>query len=711
LEGAAHLGHSLGAVGVDGPKPPIIQRQELPEEEEEELQLKREPAAVQRQEIPEEEEEELQLKREPAAVQRQEIPEEEEEELQMRSAPAGQVALQRQELPGEEEELMMKRDDQRVGPQGGQVPPEAAAAIRRARGGGRPLTGPLVEQMSASLGHDFSGVRVHTDAEADALNQQLQAKAFTSGSDIFFRRGEYTPGSLGSRELIAHELSHAAQQNRGSVRGDGSSVTACHAGDALDVELHAMARKAAIVPRQRTEESAEEAKVKYDAASLGCDATPLAHSPRKGVPAPIQEKRNKTGLSDALKAGLETLSGLTMNDVQVHYNSARPARLQALAYTQGRDIYVGTGQERYVPHEAWHVVQQKQGRVRPTRWAEGVGLNDDAGLEREAVVMGGRVALGASYGVSRPKGRVENVGVIKHPHNSNRAHVTDGSRKVPPPIQAVGGVELRKRQFQAREKNRLLKELSSAIQMKLSDKQFLDQLDIPPVDKPFMKAVKVNQALRKEGGKALISGLLGRSPTDKLIETVAAEFKAMPEVKAHERLEDPTKAFAHYTKEGYEAVTGVAKGGFMYEKLTGRERKMTEAEMKAGVSTLKALVENWAVMPKFQGTVVYRVVHKGTGIGQLNVDEEMEKANPTSTSVALDWSRVGEDKTCCVILISRPRGTMLPVDTRVVSTYMQEAEILLPPGTRFKKKTKSGDYERFEATMPSAEGMAAVVRK
>ena len=67
---------------------------------------------------------------------------------------------------------------------------------------------------------------------------------------------------------------------------------------------------------------------------------------------------NSSGLPDRLKAGVETLSGLGMDDVRVHYNSPRPAQLQALAYTQGSDIHVGPGQERHLPHEAWHVVQQ-----------------------------------------------------------------------------------------------------------------------------------------------------------------------------------------------------------------------------------------------------------------------------------------------------------------------------------------------------------------
>jgi hypothetical protein len=105
---------------------------------------------------------------------------------------------------------------------------------------------------------------------------------------------------------------------------------------------------------------------------------------------PVQRKPNATGLPDRLKAGVEQLSGLAMDDVRVHYNSSKPAGVQALAYTQGTDIQVGPGQERHLPHEAWHAVQQKQGRVKPTLQLKGVAINDDAGLELEASVMGAR---------------------------------------------------------------------------------------------------------------------------------------------------------------------------------------------------------------------------------------------------------------------------------------------------------------------------------
>lgn len=107
--------------------------------------------------------------------------------------------------------------------------------------------------------------------------------------------------------------------------------------------------------------------------------------PNKAVPL---SKDNNTGLPDNLKVGVENLSGLSMDNVRVHYNSSKPAQVGALAYTQGTDIYVAPGQEKHLAHEVWHVVQQTQGRVKPTMQIPGAAVNDDAGLEREASEMG-----------------------------------------------------------------------------------------------------------------------------------------------------------------------------------------------------------------------------------------------------------------------------------------------------------------------------------
>ena len=107
---------------------------------------------------------------------------------------------------------------------------------------------------------------------------------------------------------------------------------------------------------------------------------------------PRQRKENSTSLPTSLKAGIEALSGVSMDDVQVHYHSSKPAQLQALAYTQGTEIHVGPEQEQHLAHEAWHVVQQKKGKVETTSQIKGIHVNDDDALENEAEVMGHKAA-------------------------------------------------------------------------------------------------------------------------------------------------------------------------------------------------------------------------------------------------------------------------------------------------------------------------------
>lgn len=110
----------------------------------------------------------------------------------------------------------------------------------------------------------------------------------------------------------------------------------------------------------------------------------------------VEQQSNKTGLLNTLKAGVERLSGYSLDNVRVHYNSPKPAQLQALAYTQGTEIHVAPGQEKHLPHEMWHVVQQAQGRVQPTHQFDGVDINNNEGLEREAEQMGELALASAS---------------------------------------------------------------------------------------------------------------------------------------------------------------------------------------------------------------------------------------------------------------------------------------------------------------------------
>lgn len=106
----------------------------------------------------------------------------------------------------------------------------------------------------------------------------------------------------------------------------------------------------------------------------------------------------------ALQAGVRQLAGEDISNVQVHRNSNRPAGVGALAYAQGNDIHLGAGQEQHLAHEAWHVVQQRQGRVQPTMQMAGTSINDNPALESEADAMGAK-ALQAGQAAVQAKER------------------------------------------------------------------------------------------------------------------------------------------------------------------------------------------------------------------------------------------------------------------------------------------------------------------
>lgn len=121
-----------------------------------------------------------------------------------------------------------------------ELAPETARAIAGARGGGRALDGEVRGRMEEAFGADFEGVRVHTDEKSDDLNRELRARAFTTGEDVFFRRGQYDPGSSTGRELLAHELAHVVQQSGAPVQ---AKLTLGPAGDRFEQEADRAARE------------------------------------------------------------------------------------------------------------------------------------------------------------------------------------------------------------------------------------------------------------------------------------------------------------------------------------------------------------------------------------------------------------------------------------------------------------------------------------
>jgi len=143
---------------------------------------------------------------------------------------------------------------QRSADGGFELDDETAGRISEARGGGQTLDTTVQKQMGAAMGHDFSGVRVHTGSEAADLNRDLSAKSFTTGQDIFFQQGAYDPGSSSGQELLAHELTHVVQQSTGAVSG-GQKMTVNPPGDVFEQEADTVAKQ--VTQRQVPEEEKE----------------------------------------------------------------------------------------------------------------------------------------------------------------------------------------------------------------------------------------------------------------------------------------------------------------------------------------------------------------------------------------------------------------------------------------------------------------------
>lgn len=105
------------------------------------------------------------------------------------------------------------------GAEGGEIDDQTTSQINSARGSGQTLPTATAQRMGESMGADFSDVRVHNDSQSSQLNQTLNARAFTTGQDIFFQQGEYNPGTSGGDKLLAHELTHVVQQQGSASSG------------------------------------------------------------------------------------------------------------------------------------------------------------------------------------------------------------------------------------------------------------------------------------------------------------------------------------------------------------------------------------------------------------------------------------------------------------------------------------------------------------
>jgi hypothetical protein len=120
----------------------------------------------------------------------------------------------------------------------GRAHPDVESAISQTRGSGQKLDDGSREKVGGQLGDSLDDVKVHTDDHANQLATSVSARAFTTGSDIYFAKGEHNPGSTDGQQLLAHELTHVVQQRGASTSGP---LTVSQPGDALENEAEATA--------------------------------------------------------------------------------------------------------------------------------------------------------------------------------------------------------------------------------------------------------------------------------------------------------------------------------------------------------------------------------------------------------------------------------------------------------------------------------------
>ncbi|MEW5930936.1 MAG: DUF4157 domain-containing protein [Gemmatimonadota bacterium] len=224
------------------------------------------------------------------------------------------------------------------------ITPEVEDAIHAARGGGQALDGGVRAQMEGAMGADFSGVRVHTDSRADALSQALGARAFTTGRDVFFRQGEYSPGSAGGRRLVAHELTHVVQQSGAPVQ---RSLTLGPADDAFEREADGVASAVADGLEAGVEHGDDGGTVRMSPASsaplqapasspflLNEPAGRQAAQPTAPVPARQGAPADRGAGAMPTRAEVEALQGRAVARLQAVTGFVRDAR-QQVAYLRG----------------------------------------------------------------------------------------------------------------------------------------------------------------------------------------------------------------------------------------------------------------------------------------------------------------------------------------------------------------------------------------
>ena len=256
--------------------------------------------------------------------------------------------------------------------------------------------------------YNFMPTLTHSALSATKANKKENNASQTRAASQLSTLSDNRPGTLAQMKVVEAMSEGPRAQKTAQLQVLMPSNTPVQkAAEEEEVQMKA-------APIQKAPEEEELMQGKFNTVQKAADEEEVQMKA-----APIQKKENNTGLPDNLKSGVENLSGVSLDDVKVHTNSDQPAQMQAHAFAQGTDIHVAPGQEQHLPHEAWHVVQQKQGRVKPTaQMKEKIPVNDDKGLEHEADVMGAKaLTLGNDVNqkeiTKKSLNTSQNVGIVQ----------------------------------------------------------------------------------------------------------------------------------------------------------------------------------------------------------------------------------------------------------------------------------------------------------
>lgn len=334
---------------------------------------------------------------------------------------------------------------------------------------------------------------------------------------------------------------------------------------------------------------------------------------------PLQLKKNNSGLPEGLKSGIESLSGLSMDDVKVHYNSDKPAQLNAHAYAQGTDIHLASGQEKHLPHEAWHVVQQKQGRVQPTMMMKAkIPINDDKGLEKEADIMGAKALQMKLFILTdnKPEKSVQRKGIVQKASDNLSIEFEDQLAIETPGRDAIGSLD----------------ELDKDLWFKASD----GIEDVKATSIPLPKHKGISKAFHTTTNKYAANSILQR--IDPRFHNPASRFgggfyvasdlqTSYAELKAHEVdqfKDDYDKLKPGESPQWLSAVHTMeydVSGGDFADCTSGKLAEMVKSQPLAIEKKVREDKRDGIVFPSTKGSGMNIVLFQNYGILKANSDK------------------------------------------------------------------------------------------